>query len=78
MDRSPKTKKMIAAAKAYKKIVCDNSGDVDPQDEYHWFGLALGFFLGYGLTLDEAHLLSRWVSFDTGDFKAPGWENWPA
>jgi hypothetical protein len=76
MAQAPKTQRLIDAAKAYKRLVCDQSDEVDPQGEQDWFSMSLGFFMGYGLTLDEAHSLSLWVAYETGDFKALGYENW--
>ena len=76
MAQAPKTKRHIQAAKDYKRLVCDQSDEVDSGNERDWFSLSLGFFMGRGLTLDEAHDLSLWVAYETGDFKAPGWENW--
>ncbi len=69
MAKEPTDKKHRQAAYAYKKLVCDRAKDVDPSNEYDWFALSLGFLMGYGLTLDEAHDLSLWIRYTAGDFQ---------
>ncbi len=39
----------------WKKNVWDKRKDVDPHDELYWESLAYGYFLGLGLSIDEAH-----------------------
>ncbi len=41
--------------------VYDNASEVDPGNEYHWTSMAIGFFIGYGFSVDEAHELCREV-----------------
>lgn len=41
--------------------VYDNASEVDPGNEWHWTSMALGFFIGHGFSVDEAHELIREV-----------------
>ena len=36
------------------QCVYDNATTVDPSGEWHWTSMALGFFIGYGFSVDEA------------------------
>lgn len=76
MAQEPTDKKQRQSAELYKKLVCEQASEVDPSNERDWFALSLGFFMGQGFTLDEAHGLSLWIVFDTGDFQDPSWKNW--
>jgi hypothetical protein len=40
--------------KAWHNEIYDRSDDIDPDADYDWKSLAIGFFLGKGLTADEA------------------------
>ena len=41
-------------ARLWKMQVYDNSAEIDPNDEYTWRGVALGWALGQGMPLDQA------------------------
>jgi hypothetical protein len=56
-----KEKKM--AKEAWYERVWKQRYEVDSGEEYIWEGLALGFFLGFGATLDEAHELLKEVEY---------------
>jgi hypothetical protein len=43
----------------YKKHVVARASEVDPDNGFHWEGVALGFFLGLGLDVQEAVTLAR-------------------
>ena len=39
----------------WKQDVWDKQKDVDPENELYWSHLALGYFIGLGLSIDDAH-----------------------
>ena len=39
----------------WKHDVWDKQKDVDPDNELYWESLAYGYFLGLGLSVDDAH-----------------------
>jgi hypothetical protein len=43
----------------FKNEVWEQSNKIDPDDEYVWFDLSLGFFLGAGANLKTARKLSN-------------------
>jgi len=49
------TGKEKAALHRFQREVCERAGDVDPGGELHWESLAIGFFVGVGLSVDESH-----------------------
>lgn len=40
--------------KIWKNEVYNNVDEVDPNEEFYWKSLAYGFFIGKGLSLEEA------------------------
>lgn len=76
MAQEPTKKKQRDAAALYKRVVCDQAAEIDPSDKRDWFSLSLGFFMGQGLTIDEAHDLSLWVRYETGNFQDEKWKDW--
>lgn len=45
------------ALEKFKKEVCENSKEIDPNEEYDWYSLSLGFFLALGANVEDA---SKW------------------
>jgi hypothetical protein len=43
------------AIQHWKSIVFDNASSIDPENEYRWSDIALGFFLALGFNKDEAY-----------------------
>jgi len=43
----------------FKTSMCDESSTVDPDDEHDWYCLAVGWFLGKGASVDDAHELAQ-------------------
>jgi len=76
MAKEPTLQKHREIAALYKSKVCDHAAEIDPSNQFDWFSLSLGFFLGHGLTINEAHSLSLWVGYETGDFQDESWKDW--
>jgi hypothetical protein len=48
----------------FKTDVCDKSKEIDPGEEYDWFGISYGYFIAKGLSIDHAHKLSIIARYD--------------
>lgn len=46
---------MRTQIETWKRDVWDKQAKVDPDNELYWSHLALGYFLGLGLSVDDAH-----------------------
>ncbi len=47
---------MLTQIERWKKDVWDKQTEVDPDNETHdWESLALGYFIGLGLSIDDAY-----------------------
>lgn len=70
MAAPPSTPAQIAAFNDFKALILadivetDDDKKIDPSEEQDWYSLSLGYFLGKGLSLDEAHSLSLYVRYD--------------
>lgn len=53
---------------AWKEMVYDKGEEVDPDSEYIWEGVAVGFFIARGLTADEARDLYNTQCVELGWF----------
>lgn len=49
------TKKERELLVADWRVIFDKSKDIDPYDQEDWRSLAIGFALGKGLAIDDAH-----------------------
>jgi len=38
----------------WKQDVWDKKDEIDPHSEFYWYSLALGYFLGLGLSIEDA------------------------
>lgn len=47
----------LVAAQRWKEEVYDKAEEVDPSDEFVWRGVAIGFLLGCGFSIEEARKL---------------------
>jgi hypothetical protein len=54
------------ALQSFKRNVCDRAEEVDPDDQYDWFSLSMGYFLAIGCTLNQAHNLSLDARYKEG------------
>jgi hypothetical protein len=52
----------------WKEDVWDKQDEIDPEKELYWNSLALGYFLGLGLSIEDAHESVR----EAGN-QAQGW-----
>lgn len=52
----------------YKTQVCDQADEIDPDNSRDWHSMALGFFLGKGLSLEEANAHAHAVTYLYHDF----------
>jgi hypothetical protein len=48
----------------FKAEICDRSADVDPDSEYDWYAISLGWAIAKGLTPDDAGEFSIHVRYD--------------
>jgi hypothetical protein len=70
MATPPSTPAQVAALNDFKALVLadhaqtNDEKKIDPSEEQDWFSLSLGYFLGKGLPVDEAHSLSLYVRYD--------------
>jgi len=46
---------MLTQIEQWKQDVWDKQKEIDPDNELYWNSLALGYFLGLGLSIDDAH-----------------------
>ena len=46
---------MLTQIERWKKDVWDKQEDVDPDNELYWESLAFGYFIGLGLSIDDAY-----------------------
>lgn len=49
----------------WKEEVFDRNAEVDPGKEQDWFSLCLGWALGKGMSLDEAHNFAIHIRYHT-------------
>ena len=46
---------MLTQIERWKKDVWDKQKEVDPDNELYWESLAFGYFIGLGLSIDDAY-----------------------
>jgi hypothetical protein len=51
--------------KEFQTQVSDRAHEVDPNDEEDWFSLTLGWAIGRGLKLEEAHAFASYIYHQT-------------
>ena len=56
-------------AQVFKTEICDRSKEVDPENEYGWYELSLGWAIAKGLNIDDAHDFAIHVRYDLHYFK---------
>ena len=39
--------------------------EIDPSNEQDWYSMSLGFFIGKGLSIKDAHELSTYIRYHT-------------
>jgi hypothetical protein len=49
----------------FKSEVHDKSDQIDPFSEEDWHSLILGWAIGKGLTIEEAHVFANYVRYET-------------
>lgn len=47
---------------SWKRDIFDKADDVDPENEYIWDGVAIGYFIGKGQSIESAYRLMRLIS----------------
>jgi hypothetical protein len=48
---------------SFKKNVSDKSGQIDSNNEQDWYSLTLGWALGKGLSVSDAHDFARFIRY---------------
>lgn len=56
----------------FKAEVCDRSKSIDPDEEYDWYSLSLGWAIAKGMSPTKAHNFSTYVRYDLGYFTEEG------
>lgn len=54
------------ALEKFKNEVCLKEKEVDPNKEFYWEHLAIGFFLGLGFNITSARKLALSAKYDYG------------
>jgi hypothetical protein len=64
MARKPETEQEKKAIVRFRTEVCARAREVDENEEYHWFELGYGFFLGCGLDPASALEMALYVRYN--------------
>jgi len=51
--------------KQFKAEVSDRSGEIDPDNSEDWFSLTLGWAIGKGTNIEEAHDFAMYIRHKT-------------